>query len=392
MTKVQEPVSTRIGPHDPELTRRALDHVRSGTTDLASRVLRVPLDYYRDRDLFAREQDLLRRTPMALIASVQIPKAHDYMVREVLDTSVLVTRDEEGRVHAFLNYCRHRAAQPAHGSGNSRRFTCPYHAWVYDCEGALVGMPGARGFTDVERSEHGLVELPCEERHGLVWVILTAGVPLELDEHLGPFDTELAEWGLSSYEYLTHREFDSEVNWKAALEAFAESYHFPYVHGQSLIGQNTIADVAVYEALGRHSRVCFPVAWIAEGNDDDRSWDPLDNLAIIYWVFPNLVLAFTTVGVELIDILPAGEPGRCRVRHGWMARSPITTDSERAGYDELYELVHAAVRNEDFGVLPLCGAGIRQGQHAHMLIGRNEIGVQHLVRVFADALTLDLSE
>lgn len=391
MTGVQEPALTRVGPHDPQLTKRALDHVRSGTTDLAAGVLRVPLRYYRDRELFAREQELLWRTPMALIASAQIPRAHDYIVRDVLGTSVLMTRGGDGRARAFLNYCRHRSAQPAHGCGNTRRFTCPYHGWVYDSEGELVGMPGARGFADIDRSEHGLVELPSEERHGLLWVMLAASASLDLDAHLGPLDAELAEWDLASYEYLTHREFESDVNWKAALEAFAESYHFPYVHGQSLIGQNTIADVTVYEGLGAHSRVCFPVAWIAEGAGDDRSWDPLDNLAIIYWVFPNLVLAFTQVGVELIDILPGDDPIRCRVRHGWMSRSPISTAEERAGFEELYELVHAAVRDEDFGVLPQCGAGIRQGQHGHMLIGRNEIGVQHLVRSFAGALDFDLS-
>lgn len=390
MTGVQESALTRTGPQDPQLTKRALDHVRSGTTDMAQEVLEVPLDYYRDSGLFAREHELLRRTPMALVASAQIPQPHDYIVRDVLETSVLVTRDGNGRVHAFLNYCRHRSAQPAHGCGNARRFTCPYHAWVYDSEGSLVGMPGAAGFSGIDRSKHGLVELPSEERHGLVWVVLTASVTLDLDAHLGPLDAELAQWGVAAYEHLTHREFESEVNWKAALEAFAESYHFPYVHGQSLIGQNTIADVTVYEGLGLHSRVCFPVAWIAEGDDETRNWEPLDNLAIIYWVFPNLVLAFTQVGVELIDILPADTPGRCRVRHGWMARSAISSAEERAGFEELYELVHTAVRGEDFGVLPLCGAGIRQGQHGHMLIGRNEIGVQHLVRTFSAALSFDL--
>jgi hypothetical protein len=68
-----------------------------------------------------------------------------------------------------------------------------------------------------------------------------------------------------------------------------------------------------------------------------------------------------------------------------MARVPATTDAQRAGYDALFELVHAAVRDEDFGMLPQCGDGILHGQHDHMLIGRNEIGVQHVVRTFAGA-------
>ncbi len=73
-----------------------------------------------------------------------------------------------------------------------------------------------------------------------------------------------------------------------------------------------------------------------------------------------------------------------------MAKLPAETDDDRAGYDLLFEQVHAAVRDEDFGMLPQCGDGIRNGQHDHMLIGRNEIGVQHVVRSLAAALDLDL--
>src|SRR5208283_5071860 len=72
------------------------------------------------------------------------------------------------------------------------------------------------------------------------------------------------------------------------------------------------------------------------------------------------------VGVELIVILPAGPPKRCLVRHGWMAKVPPATDEERAGYQDLFDLVHAAVCEEDFGMLPQCGDGIRHGQHEYM--------------------------
>jgi choline monooxygenase len=54
------------------------------------------------------------------------------------------------------------------------------------------------------------------------------------------------------------------------------------------------------------------------------------------------------------------------------------------------EGVHAAVRDEDFAMLPQCGQAVRHGQHDHMIIGRNEIGVQHMIRVFADELGVSL--
>ena len=102
-------------------------------------------------------------------------------------------------------------------------------------------------------------------------------------------------------------------------------------------------------------------------------------------------MAFSPIGVELIDILPAGSPTSCALRHSWLSRVAPSSADESAGYDVLFEQVHAGLRDEDFGMLPQCGEGIRQGQHEAMLIGRNEIGVQHVVRSFVKALGLDLT-
>ena len=69
---------------------------------------------------------------------------------------------------------------------------------------------------------------------------------------------------------------------------------------------------------------------------------------------------------------------------------PAADDATRSGYDMIFAAVHAAVRDEDFTMLPQCGEGVRHGQHDHMIIGRNEIGVQHMIRVFADELGIAL--
>jgi len=115
----------------------------------------------------------------------------------------------------------------------------------------------------------------------------------------------------------------------------------------------------------------------------------LGSLSIIYWVWPNLVLAVTAVGAEVIDIMPGGDVDHCEVRHGLLLQEPVT-DENRAGYAGLFEAVHAGVRVEDFTMLPSCGDGIRHGQHEHMVIGRNEIGVQNVVRAFSDLHGLTL--
>ena len=386
-------MSVTASSTDETLTDRALRHAVDGTTDLADRELKVPLHYYRDPKITEiEESQILRRVPLAIVPSAQIAAKNDFVVRSVLGDSLLVTRDRTGTSHVFLNYCRHRGAMPACGSGNASRFVCPYHAWSYRNTGELFMVPGKSGFDSIDTADYGLVELPSQERHGFVWAVLTAGSPIDVDGHLGPVGHELAQWNYGGYGYHTDREFPSDVSWKGALEAFAEGYHFPFVHGQSLIGQNTLPNTAVYDEYGKHHRIGFPFTWIKNlAEDPAASRQPSDNMGVIYWIYPNLILANSPVGVEIIDMLPDGQPTRCTVRHSWMGRIPATDDDMRAGYDAIYEAVHAAVRDEDFAMLPQCGEGVRHGQHDHMIIGRNEIAVQHMIKVFAQELGVALA-
>jgi phenylpropionate dioxygenase-like ring-hydroxylating dioxygenase large terminal subunit len=381
-----------VNNQDEELTRRALRHAVDKTTDMAARELRVPLHYYRDPKITEiEESQILRRVPLAIVPSAQVPNANDYVVRSVLGDSLLVTRDADGKSHVLLNYCRHRGAMPACGSGNTTRFTCPYHAWSYRNTGELVTIPGKAGFDSIDKADYGMVELPSQERHGFIWAVLTADAAIDVDAHLGAMGPELALMNYASYGYHTEKEFQSQVSWKGALEAFAEGYHFPFVHGESVIGQNTLPNTGVYDEYGRHHRIGFPFNWVANLADDPSgSWDPHQNMGVIYWVYPNLILANSPIGVEIIDILPAGEPTRCAVRHSWMGRVPAINDEMRAVYDQVYDNVHAAVVDEDFAMLPQCGEGVRHGQHDHMIIGRNEIGVQHMITVFAHELGVAL--
>lgn len=383
----------RIGALDIGLTRRALRVVLDKTTDMADDVLRVPLHYYRDPKITEIEEaQILRRTPLAIVASAQIAAPDDYVVRSVLGDSLLVTRDKDGASHVFLNYCRHRGAMPACGAGSATRFTCPYHAWTYKNDGTLFTVPGNAGFSGMDKNDYGLVELPNQERHGFVWAVLTADADIDVDAHLGDLGPDLAALDFASFGYHDYREFESEVSWKGALEAFAEGYHFPFVHGQSLIGQSVLANTSIHDGFGKHHRMGFPFNWITNlDSDPSGSWDVRDNMGLIYWIYPNLILANSSVGVEVIDILPAGSPTRCTVRHSWLARVPAANDDTRAGYDMIFAAVHAAVRDEDFAMLPQCGQGVRHGQHDHMIIGRNEIGVQHMIRVFAHELGVALA-
>ena len=65
-----------------------------------------------------------------------------------------------GKVHAFLNVCRHRGNRLCRAdTGNAATFTCAYHGWTYRNDGRLAGVPYLKEayHDELDRERWGLV-------------------------------------------------------------------------------------------------------------------------------------------------------------------------------------------------------------------------------------------
>lgn len=368
---------------DLTLRIHALAHEKA--TELAPASMKVPISYYRDRSLWDWERsDLLRSTPIVAAPSAQVARPGDYHVRHLMDASVLVTRDRDGRAHVLLNYCSHRGARIADGSGNRRSFVCPYHHWTYGCDGKLVRRPREECFDDLPADEHGLVELPSKERHGLIWCVLDPEGAIDLDEHLAILTPELAQWEYGRCTYLDHRDVEIGVNWKAGLENFADFYHVPYVHKR--VEGSHVDDSAAFDLFGRHHRLLSGMGSLygLSREDAERVRDNA-HIVVAYWIYPNLVVIHSSPTIDLIQIQPGADPGSCTLRHTSLARRPSLTESEREVYEGIWEILSAVFTGEDVVALERAGDGIAHSARDHLLIGRNEPGVQNIIRVLRGA-------
>ena len=135
---------------DSQIIERVFSHIDNKTTDLGSEVWREPVKNYVDQERFNKEIKLLRSQPVPFCPSSALPEKGSYVSRIAAGTPILVTRDEEGKVNAFINACRHRGMQVASGSGCKKSFVCPYHGWTYGLKGENRHIPGSDGAAPVQ--------------------------------------------------------------------------------------------------------------------------------------------------------------------------------------------------------------------------------------------------
>jgi phenylpropionate dioxygenase-like ring-hydroxylating dioxygenase large terminal subunit len=194
-----------------------------------------PSVYFSEERFLAEKNGLFRQSPLMLALSCELPDPGDFKLHEDSGVPLILTRDKAGKAHVFLNACRHRAVKVTDKPcGNAARFTCPYHAWTYGSDGALVSLPAEDLFGDVDKGKLGLVEFPSEEKYGMIFGILqpssVGGAQLDIEAFLGEGAAHIAGWHLERNKFVGERPLETKANWKLALDTFTENYHFHVLH------------------------------------------------------------------------------------------------------------------------------------------------------------------
>lgn len=348
---------------------------------------RQPALAYASQERFERERELVLRSPQLVGYRSELPAPGSFCTKTVMDTSVLLTRGQDGRVRAFQNVCAHRQAPVASGCGQAERFTCPYHSWTYNAEGAFVGGPGREGFP-TSMTGARLTELPAAEHSGFLWVGLQPdGGPLDMEAHLGALGPELESWNVADWASVGEKVLDFPINWKLALDTFAENYHFGTVH-RDTFGVFTRSNCALFDSFGPHHRLVFPMKHITDLADKpEEEWKPLDNLVVIYALFPNIVLSITVVNGEVFRVYPGSGPGHSVTYHQNASLMDLTDEGNRVGAEAVFDYAHGTVRDEDYKLAVDIQKNMMSGVRTDLVFGRNEPGLHHRHDVLDAALS-----
>jgi phenylpropionate dioxygenase-like ring-hydroxylating dioxygenase large terminal subunit len=369
--------------------RKLLGHLKNRTTALADSVYRNPVVGYTCEQQAARERELFfRKGAFNVGLSALLPNPGDWMTHDYSGVPVLLARDKDGGLGAFLNVCRHRGARVAlGGSGRELRdFRCPYHGWCYGLDGALVARPDETSFAAADRATHGLRRLPVVERYGMIWVSPDPEAIFDVDAMLGGLGGDLAAYGLDTYHHYETRVLRRKMNWKLGVDTFGETYHLQHLHPNT-VDPLFYSNRCTFDAFGaNHRMVAARKTFDALRDVPEDKWDVFDNTVVICVLFPNTVFTYQRDHVETWHFFPGDTADETVLYASLYVPVPVDNPKSKDHWDRNFNLLMATVEMEDFPTCEGMQVGFRSGAQNAITFGRNEPALQHFHKSIRAAL------
>ncbi|MFL6752209.1 MAG: aromatic ring-hydroxylating oxygenase subunit alpha [Sphingomicrobium sp.] len=360
----------------PSPGQRALaEALARGEAAMGKAVQAVPTSVYIDPDRYEAEQrNLFHKLPLLIAPSALVPSPNLAVAHDGYGTPLILTRDGQGEAHVLANVCQHRGTRLLDASEEAMpasRIVCPYHAWTYRSDGALIGLPRADCFPGIDKADHSLRAFRDYECGGLIWFSRDGNEEFaEIDMLCEDFDA----FGVASHHLYRRKTHDVAANWKLVIDAFLESYHVQRLHAQTIA--TFFADgITAADMIGPHQRAAVGRAeYLAEIDRDD--WAALRKaVTYTYQVFPNAVVIVSPDYINILVVMPQSV-GRCLVEDFMLIPEPPQTNEAEAHWKKSWDLLDGGTfAAEDFHAAALCQRGLDSGLLEQATLGTLEQGI-----------------
>ncbi len=387
----------------------------------------VSLDDCVSQEFYEKEREhIFRKNWLYVGRTERLPKVGSYFTREleILNTSVLVLRDNDNEVRAFHNICPHRGNKLVwkddpfqETEGTSPRLYCRFHGWRYNLDGSLQKPSRQDLLLDFEPSQCQVPAIQCEVWNGFIFINLDSGNRQSVSDFLGEFAQGIEGFDFDGPHQVYKFKAELQCNWKIFMDGFAESYHGPYLHAGTfgalsalakLDAPNPYTDALGYDLKGLHRMFSFygepsketpyslPIEKLlqagaagpwnkkAENKPLPKGLNPTRSETYgfdSFQFFPNFVLIFSASGFTTHAHWPTG-PHSHVVEVDMYYRQP-TSHRERIAQELTVSYLNDVIL-EDASPLEGMQAMLNSGAIKEFHLNDEEILVRHLHKVVQD--------
>lgn len=196
-----------------------------------------PTKWYTSPGIYELEFDAIFARAWQYVAGrSSLARSGDIVLGQVGEVPVVITSDEDGQLHGFLNACRHRGHPVVREDGNRGVLTCGYHGWTYKLDGNLKRAPGSEVEPTFDFEALSLIPVAVDAWGEAVFVNLDVDAPSYASAHpeFAPFavDKGIAK-EFDGYTFHGRYTYDVNANWKSFYDNDVECYHCPTIHRTS---------------------------------------------------------------------------------------------------------------------------------------------------------------
>jgi phenylpropionate dioxygenase-like ring-hydroxylating dioxygenase large terminal subunit len=358
------------------IAKDVLKLVEQGQPEYGEESWEADIGRFVDKDRFELEKrKLFWERPQLIALTADLPNPGDYYATDIAGKPILIVRNKDGEAKAFLNACRHRGVKLAEGCGHGNGFTCPYHGWTYNTDGALISIPSRQSFEPEQL--RGLIALPIAEGMGMILVHADPEGHLDFDEFFGPMKAYLEDFDIPDYELLSEYRAPARINWKHAVDGGLEAYHVPFLH-QNTFGTSGLSQL-LHRQFGDHHALIAPRPDILKLKDMPESeWPHSCYFTSTNSVFPNTVIG----GGDPVLFFQRSEPntddpGVCDYIFRLYGRKNATPE-ERARHLAGVDFFMKVSLEEDLPVQRSSQIMMEEGAVPSVLFGKREINLTRM--------------
>lgn len=336
---------------------------------------------YTDPEYFEVEMRRIIRPSWQIVChESDLAAPGDWRTIAYLGENIVVIRGEDGAIRAFHNVCRHRAMRIVEGAaGCARKLVCPYHAWTYELDGRLSGVPMRRDYPALRLEDNGLAQVEVSSWRGFVFVRLEDDGGPSVAQMMAPYDDEIAPYRFEEIRTISDvRLRDRAVNWKNVGDNYSDNLHIPVAHDglTRLFGKSYAIEAQPYvdkmsgylvdrqsanasEAF--YQRHLPRVAHLPEKNQ--RLW-------LYYKLWPNMAFDIYADQIDFMQWLPTG-PTTCVLREMAFALPDGRREMRLVRYANWR--INRVVNAEDTWLIERVQQGMASSSYAAGPIGASEV-------------------